>query len=649
MKPEKLIYFGLHFFKSLQALIGVLFLFFPVNGQLARTEPTQDSIRGTNKPEIVRHINIPTVSTVNLFSSHVVPSLNLSYDRSSLFYDSLKIRASKTLVTKKLYDFLVTPRSHPAEKQISGSSESGFRIYKGKRIRNIIINRLDVFGTSLQRPDEFNPNNLEKLLNKTHVNTNEYIIRKNLLFSKGDSVSPLQLSDNERILRQLPFINDARIIVEPVSENEVDIKVLTKDVYSLGAGFNLHGIKSGTASVYDKNIFGMGHEFGVEIPWNSQLNDSPGFGVKYLINNIAKSFLNLDLFYYDGLGKRTYGFDLLRNLVSSATKYAGGISIRQMNTSEKVDSVMVPAPVKYNLQDYWLLRSFLIDQVSVSRIIIGARYTNNNVFDHPFITSDSYHNLQRYKMYLASAGFSVQKFYKTNLIYGYGRTEDLPYGGLINFTIGREINEFKIRNYLGSFLSIGESIKSLGYFYSSAGFSSFFNKGKTEQGVILLRTNYISNLIYLGRYKIRNFVNIDYTRGFARYSDEYLSFNHENGFSGFKNDSINGGQRLTFSLESVLFSPVDFYGFRFAFFGFADTGFLFGSNEIVKNSDFFCGVGLGIRIRNDNLVLNTLQIRLAFYPYLPLNSDASHLIISGQQLLHPVNFEPGAPSILPYR
>ena len=39
---------------------------------------------------------------------------------------------------------------------------------------------------------------LENLLNKTHVNTNEKIIRKNLLFSEGDTISPLTLSDNER-------------------------------------------------------------------------------------------------------------------------------------------------------------------------------------------------------------------------------------------------------------------------------------------------------------------------------------------------------------------------------------------------------------------------------------------------------------------
>ncbi len=105
----------------------------------------------------------------------------------------------------------------------------------------------------------------------------------------------------------------------------------------------------------------MGHEFGIEIPWDSKFTDSPGFGVNYEINNISRTFANLEIYYYDGLGKKTFGFDLSRKLISASTKYAGSISIREMFTSDDLDSLPEPAPVKYNLQDYWLLRSFLLD------------------------------------------------------------------------------------------------------------------------------------------------------------------------------------------------------------------------------------------------------------------------------------------------
>ncbi len=582
-------------------------------------------------------------------SAVLIPHSDPESERTRHFYDSLKVRASRTLVTRKLYDFMVTPGRGTPSKAVTGSSEATYLSSAGKIIRNIEIRRLSVFGSSIYNPDLQNPTKLENLLNRTHVNTNEKIIRKNLLFSEGDTVSPLTLSDNERLLRQLPFIDDARIILVPVSDYETDVVVLTKDIYSLGGKVSFSGFEKWDLSVFERNIFGMGHELGIEMPFDAKFSASPGIGIDYRINNILKSFLNLGAYFYDGPGKKTYGIDLTRRLVSTATKYSGGISVREMFTSDDLDSMPVPAPVKYNLQDYWLLRSFLLNQESAARIIIGARYTNNNVFAHPLILPDSYHYLQQYKIFLGSLSFSMRRYYKANLIYGYGRTEDIPRGGLLNITAGREINEFKKRTYAGASISAGETIKGIGYIYGSAGISAFFSKEKTEQGMLLMRAKYISNLAYLGRYRIRNFLTADYTRGFERYTDEHLIFNNENGFSGFSNDSVGGAQRLSVSLESVLFSPLNFYGFRFALFGFADIGFLFGSSQYVGNGDFLSAVGLGIRIRNDNLVLNTLQIRIGFYPNLPRYSTSSHFIISGEQLLRPPDFEPVPPTVIPFK
>ena len=573
-------------------------------------------------------------------------------DRNILFFDSLKVRASKNNLTKKLFDFIIVSPKTIIKKQITRTSEAGYINYSGKKIRKIDIQRLNVFGTNINNPASGNPKKIENLLNKTHFNTNENIIRKNLLFSEGDTISSLTLSDNERILRQLSYIDDARIIVVPVSDDEADIVVLTQDVYSLGGSYSFKGLKKGSVSLFEKNIFGMGHEFGIEMPFDSKAPDSPGFGVHYTVDNIRKSFINLNLFYFDGLGEKTYGFNLTRKLISSTTKYAGGISVRQMYTTEDLGTLPVPEPLKYNLQDYWLSRSFLINKDRVSRIIIGARYTNNNVFDRPVILPDSYYYLQKYKIYLASGAFSIQKYYKTNLIYGYGRTEDIPYGGLFRVTIGREFNEFndfRKRTYLGAEIAFSKSSKNLGYFYTSAGFATYLKGDQTEQGLLSLSMKYFSNLIFVGNNMIRNFVNIDYTRGFDRYTDEFLKFRNDNGLSGFKNDSIRGKQRLSVSLESVFFSHVNLYGFRIAFFGFADFSFLSGTNEILRDGNAISGIGLGIRIRNDNLVFNTFQIRLGFFPDPPSYSKINYLTVSGEQLLRPNNFDSGPPSIIPYR
>jgi hypothetical protein len=631
-------------------LITALLLFCnPVHSQSDRENDTIINVTPGSYVQIRDSISFFLNDTLIRLPSSVIPAINSKKDKNLLYYDSLKAKASRKPFTRKIYDLVVISPQPVENRKISSKSDENYLNYRGRKIKSISFIRLNVFGTNINNPATINLSKTNNLLNKTHVNTSDRIIRKNILFSAGDTISPLTLSDNERILRELPFIDDARIIVVPVSEEEADILVITKDVYSLGANYDYGGFKKGELSVFEKNILGTGHEFGIIIPFNSDKPDSPGIGVDYTINNLLKSFINIKIDYKDGLGSTTYGLNLNRTFISAVTKYAGGVLVRQMYTTTDLDTMPEPVPLKYNLQDYWMARSFLFNKESVSRFIIGARYLNNNVFRKPDIQPDTYYKFQRYQIYMADAALSVQKFYKTNLIYGYGRTEDIPYGGLARITAGREINEFKNRTYLGADISAGKSFPKFGYIYSSLALGSFFNNKVSEQGIFYSRLNYFTNLLPVGRFKSRNFINIDYSRGFGRYSDEYLRFIENNGFTGFKNDSIRGTQRFTVSIESVLFSPANYHGFRFAFFGFSDLGFLSNSNEVLGNGFSLISLGFGLRVRNDNLLFNTLQIRLAFFPNPPMYSVINNLTISGEQPLKPNNFNAGKPVIIPFR
>ena len=147
---------------------------------------------------------------------------------------------------------------------------------------------------------------------------------------------------------------------------------------------------------------------------------------------------------------------------------------------------------------------------------------------------------------------------------------------------------------------------------------------------------------------MRNFLRFELVNGINRYHDEYLEFVSEDGFSGFRNDSIAGTNRLKLSFESVMFGPKSWMGFRFAYFAFGDVGYLFEPREDLYNGNILSSIGLGIRLRNDNLVFNTISIRFSYYPTLPLNSNYRNIILSGEQLLKPANFEPTPPNVIPY-
>ena len=112
-------------------------------------------------------------------------------------------------------------------------------------------------------------------------------------------------------------------------------------------------------------------------------------------------------------------------------------------------------------------------------------------------------------------------------------------------TGGIENNEFKKRLYLATEGSFGTSllqIWDISGFYG--GFGTFMRKGRHEQGVLSLKLLFYSNLMNIGKQRVRNFLTVDYSRGYNRYSDEFLNIPHDNGFTGFRNDSIKGGQRI---------------------------------------------------------------------------------------------------------
>lgn len=619
-------------------LISFIFLLFISSGSLVSAQS------GTIMPVPVGNIN-PSLQTGRPFPS--INTIIRSYQgnqRRTEDLTAIKEKASKNILTKKIYEMVIVPEDTAGVKN-TGSDEY-YRQFSGMRIRKIEVKRLNVFGADVDMPD-LRQTGVQNILNKTHINTTEGIIRKNLIFEIGDTIAPISLSDNERILRDLSFIDDARIKVIPVSKNEADILVITKDIYSLGGDYSPSGLKKGNFSVFETNLFGIGHALGVEIPYDNSAADSPGFGAKYMVDNIASSFVNLELFFLNGIGTRSYGFDMSRKFISYNTKYAGGISIH--NVSENVDRDIQKKPEHFNLQDYWIARSFLLNHESVTRLMIGARYTNNNVFARPLVLPDSWYALQNYNLVLGSVALSRQRFHKAVLIHDYGRAEDIPVGGMMKVTAGLENNEFKKRTYAGSEISFGNSLPHSGYLYVSTGLGAFINGHNTEQGILSAKFRYFSNLIPISKYLFRNFVGIDYTRGFDRNTDEHLKYYNDNGFSGFRNDSITGEQRFNINLESVLFSPVNIYGFRFAFFGFADFSSLSGTNQILSHGTTLSGMGLGIRIRNDNLIFHTFQIRIGFFPDKPAFSRVNNIVLSGEEPARFENFDPGPPSMIPYR
>ncbi len=559
-------------------------------------------------------------------------------------------KAVESRFGKLVQDLILTNSTPNSNTSAYYKDPVDFSQFNGLFITDIKIVSLDPFGTIIDSLETKPESNTATLLNRTHVETKERIIRKYLLFKVGDNISGFRLNETERILRELSFIGDARISVHQISDADAEVLVVTQDVFSLGAGISLTNSDKGILSLFEKNISGFGHEFTINLPYDFRLDNKVGIGFDYRANNIAKTFADLRVFGVTKNLFRSYGVSFGRSFISAETKYAGALRLQETLMYDDLDALEEPQPVDYTFQDYWIARSFMMNRANLSRLIFGLRYTNNNVYNRPEIQADSFHALQQYELYLASISFSRQKFVKTNLIYNFGRTEDIPYGMLAVITAGREFNEFAQRNYLGTSISWGNAPTRFGYFNIAVSADAFINhQDQTEMGILDVSLDYFTGLISAGDWKFRGFVKSRYTKGFDRFSDEYLTLGRDELITGFRNDSIRGQRRIATSLEFDVFCPSDYYGFKFVFFTFADFAFLGSPATTGIGSTPVTGVGAGIRIRNDNLIINTFQIRLGYYPNLPIYSNADYFDISGVPLLKPRNFDAKPPSLIVYR
>lgn len=552
--------------------------------------------------------------------------------KTQAFYDYLKTEFYKNKLTKELYDLLfTTPRTeHKVDKEESSvlqQSEDLFVPYEGKIIGDIRVKNLAVFGPTLEDTARVSKSWATRTANKLHIDTQDGVIYNNMMFQTGDYLNPLLLADNERIIRQLPFIRDSRIIVVPRSDDSdtVDLIVLTQDVWSISGDFSPRGLNGASASINDRNILGFGHELNNRIIFDKRMQQSFGYEGTYRLPNIHGTFLTGEVSYANTFFRDGYAVKLYRNFLTPSIKYAGGLELsnqRYLTGINFIDTTVI-FEYKAGVQDIWLGRAFPTGSRKESirersRIVVAGRVHRTNYTIRPEVRADTNQSYHSNILILNTFGISTRKYYKDYLIYGYGRTEDIPYGNLLEVTSGISFGEYYDRPYIGVRWARGGLFQNYGYTYLGVSLGSFIRNQKWEQGVFKLETRTFSNLIWLGNHRIRQFINLQYTMGFNRFDDEFINIRDENGIRGLRNDVFLRGQRkIVVSLETVDFTPLDIIGFRVAIFGFADIAKIAFDDQPLLKGNLFQGYGIGFRLNNDHLTFNTFQIRFAYYPNLP--------------------------------
>ncbi len=569
------------------------------------------------------------------------------------FYDSLKYKASQRKLTKMVYKFLISPpRPYVDKKALALNYYSQL---EGKIISEIKIKSLDVFGPTFQDTSKVTSNKIEIAANKIHTKSNLKTIQKLLLFKVGDYVDPEVIYENERLIRSLPYIKEINIILQQdsVYSSFVKVLILLKDRFSFGVSGNVNGIQSAAFEIYNNNIFGVGHE--ISFVFAGHVNKQPYLGTEtyYKIKNIHGTFVDILFGYLNTYKSEGFKFNLNKPFITPSIKWGYGATAMRMFRANWIfqdDVIYSELPMDFSYYGGWGARSFQVkkDSPENAQIVLSTGFKTQQFNSRPPVKNGDINYFSNRSFILGSITFTQRRFIQDELVYSYGITEDIPEGFKNEIVYGYDINEFGNRHYAHLLLSNGNLlINRKGYLYMEGDFGTYYSKRGFEQGQVDARINFISKLLKTGQKGSRLFIDAEYTIGIHRLEIENLNLSRNDQIRGFRSRQAIGKQRLNFNFEYVLFLNREFYKFNMALFGFTDIGIIGSNKEFILTQDYYTGIGMGIRIHNENLVIKTIQLRLAFYPFHPDDMNLVGFVLDEQSKKQFYSFEPTQP--LPLR
>lgn len=527
---------------------------------------------------------------------------------------------------------------------LNGKSEIEYVPYQGKIIRKINIKTLD-FERTLKDTVAHIRSLPARVADAMHTNTRHFVIRNSLFIKENTPVNAFKIADNERYLRTLDYIHDARILIDTIPGNpdSVDVEVVTKDFFPILVSGASQGLNHVNVRVQDVNLAGMGQMVQLTGLYDYNRTPEAAYGGLYRKDNIGNSFINATVGYSTmNLNPYTREEDyskyvsLDRPLVSPYSRFAGGFTASR----NEADNVY-HAPFtnffgyRYDLIDGWAGYNIGINKLTATnntirdRRFFAIRYYNYQFNETPEQVGNKFDPIFNSKQaVLGTFTFFRQDYFKTQYIYGFGTTEDLPYGYNISVTAGWHKQLWLERPYAG--LSALRYIATYhGDFiqlYFNAG--GYYHNNEIEDRSLLAGATAYSRIFFWGDTKIRQYVNLSYSSIGDRITTAPLRIDNGYGIREFLSDSVYGDRRISLQLETEFYLKYKLLGFQFAPFPFADLSLVRPENEPWHTMQLYSGIGGGVRARNENLVFETIELRMFFYPVAPDNMRGFKVILT---------------------
>lgn len=543
----------------------------------------------------------------------------------------LKSRGENNFFTRSLFSLIIR-ENQPIKELIKVSSTLYFAPFAGKKIGNIRIQQLDVFGPTLQDTLKMGSGWIEKTGNAIHLKTTEQKLRGQLLFNPGEAVDPQLMADNEKFIRDLPYIQDVAIVLynSPLDADVADVVVIIKEKFEYAISGNLSS-NSTELEVSDQNMFGVGHQLTARVGYH--LTEDPNWqtSFKYEISDFDRKFIRTGIGYTNTYRETSYNGFIEKKFIATKEDWAGGLSLKRVISDHYLTPysyTKTDTAASYFNSDLWY--GFQLNNrnscSTLGNTIITGRYFHQNFYHN---ASKAYTNslFRNHDFIIGAIAISKRYLFKNNRVYGYGITEDIPYGRYAEVAAGVDVEPDRSRPYLHFNYSKANILSGGAYFKWQVGAGGFLSQSRLEQGALLLSTNYFSNFVFINRHPYRFFVNMELMSGINRFKEEYLVVNRRFGIRDYFSTDTRGINRLKINIEAVRFWEWHKAGFKFAHYFFGDAAFLSNNPGQIFNDKFLAGFGAGIRVHNESLVFNVLEIRLSWIPIAPCGHNP--LIFNG--------------------
>jgi hypothetical protein len=506
--------------------------------------------------------------------------------------------------------------------------------YAGKRINSITIEQHN-FLSSIDSKESNLKDIFSKIGNKLQSNSKKRAIRENIFFKEWDVFDPSIIAYNEKWLRDLSYIQDAKITatITPYDTNQVDLIVVTKDLFSYGGELQINNKDAYAAKINNINLLGTGNS--VQLIQNFENGRTPksGWGYDIGLSNLMGSFISINA------GINQFGNNLANNVLSARKNY---ISVQRpllhpnskwlggMEYLETFNKNVFPGTwdsvfdqqLNYDLKhkDIWVGYQLTSQSKRIKsnayRQFIQYRYLENNFKERPIdylLQLDR--NYQNLKANFISFTLVRQSVYRTRYLYGLGRYEDLPIGQSLTWTTGQYKIEEDKAAYLGFKFEQYKLSKKDNYTHVIANIASSYINQSLQDFRFLASLEQFSKLKYLNNgYGYRQIVNLSFTQTLKNKYNEALRINSIYGIPELNREQIKGGTRLSANWETVLYNNRAIWGFKSAPFVFGNLTYIRAVGNPILKGDIYTAIGSGMRIRNENLIFGTIELKGFYFP-----------------------------------